>query len=59
MNVFDGQWRSDKFEGKGRVSYANGDIYEGDVKHGKPHGQGTFKQGRFMGSGAIVQLAKV
>ncbi len=56
--MFEGQWRSDHFEGKGRVLYANGDVYEGQLRDGRPHGQGTFKQGRFMGGGASVYVGE-
>ena len=26
--VFDGQWRSDKFEGHGTILYSSGDVYK-------------------------------
>ncbi len=38
-DVFEGQWRSDRFEGRGRVLYASGDAYEGQLRDGRPHGQ--------------------
>lgn len=44
--VFDGVWKCDKFEGRGVISYSNGDVYKGMVKDGKAHGQGVFKQGQ-------------
>ena len=49
QTLFDGQWNCDKFEGRGKICYSNGDIYRGTVKEGKPHGHGMMKQGRFMG----------
>ena len=49
QTIYDGQWSCDKFEGRGKICYSNGDIYRGTVKDGKPHGHGLMKQGRFMG----------
>ena len=47
--IYEGQWKFDKFKGHGKITYANGDVYQGMVKEGKPHGQGVMKQGRFIG----------
>ena len=49
QTLFDGQWNCDKFEGRGKICYSNGDVYRGTVKDSKPHGHGMMKQGRFMG----------
>ena len=51
--IFEGQWKFDKFEGHGKIIYANGDVYQGMVKDGKPHGQGVMKQGKFIGKSSI------
>ncbi len=53
-DVFEGEWRSNRFEGQGRIRYANGDTYEGQVRDGRPHGQGTHRQvGRDKGGAAV------
>jgi hypothetical protein len=49
--VFEGQWKFDKLDGNGTITYSSKDVYIGSIHNGKPHGQGTFKQGKFMGSG--------
>jgi hypothetical protein len=30
------------FNGKGRMTHSNGDIYQGDWKDGKAYGKGVF-----------------
>ena len=52
--VYDGNWKNDQLDGNGSISYPNGDVYKGMLKNGQPHGQGVFKQGKLMGSGASV-----
>ena len=49
--IFDGQWVEDKFEGRGKICYYNGDLYRGNIKDGKPDGYGMLKQGKFLGNG--------
>lgn len=39
---YEGNWKSDKMEGKCKLSFVNGGRYKGDVKAGKMHGKGTF-----------------
>ena len=34
-------WRKDKANGRGRMTHANGDVYEGEWKDGLPHGNGA------------------
>jgi hypothetical protein len=51
--VYEGETRNGKPHGKGKYTYANGDIYEGDFAYnkysheGEPHGKGkmTFTNG--------------
>ena len=35
-------WKKDKATGKGRMTHANGDIYDGEWKEDKANGFGTF-----------------
>lgn len=49
--VFEGQWKFDRFDGNGTITFSSKDVYVGSVQNGKPQGQGTLKQGKFMGSG--------
>jgi len=37
--VLAGAWLDDRFEGWGRVSYADSSEYEGDLQRGERHGQ--------------------
>jgi hypothetical protein len=39
---------NDKMHGKGKYTYKNGDVYEGDFAKGNPHGKGkmTWADGR-------------
>jgi hypothetical protein len=29
--LYEGQWKSDKFEGRGKIFYTSGDFYHGQV----------------------------
>jgi len=40
--VYEGDWKSDKMEGRGTYWYANGNIYEGGYKGDKKEGVGMF-----------------
>ena len=31
QGVYDGQWKSDKFDGRGKIFYTSGDYYFGQV----------------------------
>jgi hypothetical protein len=33
VDVCDGNWKNDKMEGKGKIIYVNGNVYEGDWKN--------------------------
>ena len=35
-------WRRDKANHKGRMTHANGDVYEGEWRDDKANGYGTF-----------------
>ena len=66
-NKFIGEWKNDKFEGKGRIFSINGDCYEGDFICGQMHGHGMFicrvggysylgefKNNKFDGRGKLI-----
>jgi hypothetical protein len=40
--MYQGQTKAGLFEGKGRMTHANGDIYQGEWRGGKANGLGTF-----------------
>ena len=40
--MYEGYWRNDKANGKGRLIHANGDVYEGDWAEDKAHGSGFY-----------------
>jgi hypothetical protein len=40
--MYEGYWKSDKANGKGRLIHADGDIYDGEWKDDKAHGFGTY-----------------
>jgi hypothetical protein len=42
-DVYEGEWKADKPEGKGIARLSNGDSYDGDWKAGKPHGFGVAR----------------
>ncbi len=37
-----GGWKGGKIHGKGKLTQANGDVYEGDFKEGRMEGNGTY-----------------
>jgi len=39
---YDGEWRNDKKNGKGKLSHCDKKIYEGDWKEDKKCGKGKF-----------------
>ena len=42
-NVFEGEWKAGKREGRGVFRSANGDVYEGSFKAGDREGRGTYR----------------
>ena len=54
--MYSGQVKEKTMNGKGRLVYANGDIYQGDWVNGKAAGQGTFvdKKNQTIYEGAWV-----
>ena len=40
--LYSGYWKEDKQNGKGRETWPDGAMYEGDYIIGKKHGQGSF-----------------
>ena len=40
--TYDGQYKDDKKEGKGKYVWSNGDWYEVEWKSGLRHGQGVY-----------------
>ncbi|KOO27401.1 phosphatidylinositol-4-phosphate 5-kinase [Chrysochromulina tobinii] len=42
-DVYEGEWRAGKKEGRGTLWHANGDVYEGEFKAGNMEGHGTFR----------------
>ena len=47
-DVYQGEFKQDKFHGQGTMTWDDGDAYEGQWKGGCRHGQGTmtFADGR-------------
>ena len=41
--VYEGEWKSDKREGKGINIWTTGEVYEGEWKSGKREGKGRNK----------------
>ncbi len=39
---YEGIWRGDKANGKGRLIHADGDVYEGEWMDDKAHGKGCY-----------------
>lgn len=39
---YEGKWKEDMKEGKGKCIWSNGDMYEGHLKQDKFHGKGNF-----------------
>ena len=42
-DVYEGEWKAGKKEGRGTLWHANGDVYEGEFKAGNMEGRGTFR----------------
>ena len=42
-SMYQGHWKNDKANGKGRLIHADGDIYEAEWRDDKAHGQGVYK----------------
>jgi hypothetical protein len=40
---FDAEFLMIKNKGKGKINFPNGDVYEGELKDGMMHGQGTLQ----------------
>ena len=36
-------WINDLMQGPGKYTYANGDVFTGTFKEGKPHGVGEYR----------------
>ena len=41
--VYEGEYRAGKRDGRGVYMYAGGDVYEGEYKAGKMEGRGTYR----------------
>ena len=41
--VYEGEWKNDVQDGKGKMKWAEGDYYEGEFKNNMVHGEGTMK----------------
>jgi hypothetical protein len=39
---YEGYWKNDMANGKGRLIHADGDVYEGDWLNDKAHETGTY-----------------
>ena len=66
-NKYIGEWKDDKFDGKGRLFSINGDCYDGDFHSGQIEGMGMFistkggynylgefKNNKFHGKGKLI-----
>lgn len=65
MKVEERPWTSTLFKGRqGKIEYANGDVYEGELRDGQPHGwgvlrspdakhEGEWKNGKKHGKGVL------
>jgi len=42
--------------GKGKATYPNGDVYEGEYQEGKRHGQGTYRWIKMVSSSPRIRL---
>jgi hypothetical protein len=40
--LYEGYWRNDKANGKGRLIHSDGDVYEGDWVNDKAEGYGIY-----------------
>ena len=43
QDIYDGDWKAGRKDGKGTTKYHNGDVYTGEFSKGKMHGKGTFE----------------
>jgi len=43
-SIYEGFTTKEMFNGKGRLTQANGDLYQGDWKDSEAHGKGVFVQ---------------
>ena len=41
-DLYDGEWRDNKFHGRGKLTMSSGTIYEGNFENNKMHGHGSF-----------------
>jgi len=41
-DIYEGDWDANEMQGRGVYRYGDGDYYEGEILHGRPHGAGTF-----------------
>ena len=41
-SMYEGYWKNDKANGRGRLIHANGDVYEGEWLNDKAHGKGIY-----------------
>lgn len=69
--IYNGQVVANKLSGHGKLTFENGDTYEGDFKNGAFHGKGTFmskegwsyvgefKKGVADGQGKLITEANV
>ena len=42
FSLYDGYWKDNKANGRGRLIHPNGDAYEGEWKDDKAHGKGVY-----------------
>ena len=45
ISTYEGQWKNEKREGKGRQQYKDGRIFDGDFKNDKMNGAGIMRSG--------------
>ena len=41
-DVYDGEWKNDKMNGRGKFTQVNCHVYDGEYKDGKKNGQGKI-----------------
>jgi len=44
-DIYKGEYKDGKYNGKGNLRYSNGNIYEGEWKNGKRDGKGIMRFG--------------
>ena len=42
-SVYDGNWKDNKFNGRGKLTHPSGKQYDGYFKDGLPEGQGWYR----------------